>query len=182
MHAGFCTRAWPVGLESRARRRPQGSLPARFLEPRLGLRALPCMKVLRVGFIEPMLALAATKLPVGPAWSYELKFDGYRAIAVRANGRVRLLSRNGKDFTKRFASIARALEALPDDTVIDGEIVAYSDDGRPSFNVLQNHRGAGPELHLYAFDLLTLRGTDLTREPLEERREILRAEVMPLLP
>jgi bifunctional non-homologous end joining protein LigD len=72
-----------------------------------------------------------------------------------------------------------ALEALPDDTVIDGEIVAYGEDRRPSFNVLQNYRGAGPELHLYAFDLLTLRGRDLTRV---RRREILRAEVMRLLP
>jgi len=92
---------------------------------------------------------------------------------------IRLLSRNGKDFTKRFASIARALEALPDDTAIDGEIVAYGEDGRPSFNVLQNHR-AGPELHLYAFDLLTLRGRDLTRETYEVRREILRTKVVPL--
>jgi len=66
--------------------------------------------------------------------------------------------------------------------VIDGEIVAYGSDGRPSFNVLQNHRGAGTELHFYAFDLLTLRGEGLTQEPLERRREILRAEVMPLLP
>src|ERR1700730_12237775 len=54
-------------------------------------------------------------------------------------------------------------------------------DGRPSFNVLQNHR-AGPELHRYAFDLLTLRGADLTREPLEERRELLRTKVIPLFP
>ena len=79
------------------------------------------------------------------------------------------------------ASIARALEALPDDTVIDGEVIAYGDDGRPSFNVLQNFRAA-PELHLYAFDLLTLRGRDLTRKPLEERRKILRDQVMTLLP
>jgi ATP-dependent DNA ligase len=128
-----------------------------------------------------MLALAVTKLPEGPTWTYELTFDGYRALGVKANGRVRLLSRNGKDFAKRFASIAHALAALPDETVIDGEIIAYGDDLRPSFNVLQNRRGAGPELQLYAFDLLTLRGTDLTREPFEERRKILRAEVMPLL-
>ena len=120
----------------------------------------------KVGFVEPMLALAVTKLPEGPTWSYELKFDGYRAIGVKAAGQVRLFSRNGKDFTKRFASIARALEALPDETVIDGEIIAYGDDGRPSFNVLQNYRAA-PELHLYAFDFLTLHGRDLTRKPVE---------------
>ena len=70
----------------------------------------------KIGFVEPMLALAVTKLPEGPVWSYELKFDGYRAIAVKAAGKVRQLSRHGKDFTKRFASIAQALEALPDDT------------------------------------------------------------------
>jgi ATP-dependent DNA ligase len=132
-------------------------------------------------FIEPMLALAVTKLPEGAAWSYELKFDGYRAIGVKAAGRVRLFSRNGKDFTRWFASVARALEALPDDTVVDGEIIAYDTDGRPSFNVLQN-RSAEPDLHLYAFDLLILRGESVIREPLEARREILRAEVMPLLP
>jgi ATP-dependent DNA ligase len=125
----------------------------------------------KIGFIEPMLALAVTKLPEGPDWSYELKFDGYRAFGVKTEGKVRLLSRNGKDFTKRFVSIARALEALPDETVIDGEIIAYDADGRPSFNVLQNHR-AGPELHLFAFDLLTLRGESLMREPLEKRREL----------
>jgi bifunctional non-homologous end joining protein LigD len=136
----------------------------------------------KVGFIEPMLALAVTKLPEGHAWSYELKFDGYRALGVNAIGRVRLLSRNGKDFTARFSSIAKALEGLPNDTVIDGEIVAYGADGRPSFNVLQNHRGAGPELNLYAFDLLMLRGRDLMREPLERRRELLRTKVIPLLP
>ena len=136
----------------------------------------------KVGFIEPMLAVAVTKLPEGPAWSYELKFDGYRALGFKAAGRVRLLSRNGKDFTKRLASIAHALAALPDETVIDGEIIAYGDDLRPSFNVLQNRRGAGPELRLYAFDLLRLRGEALTQEPLERRRELLRTKVMPLLP
>jgi DNA ligase D-like protein (predicted ligase) len=136
----------------------------------------------KVGFIEPMLAVAVTKLPEGPAWTYELKFDGYRALGVKADGKVRLLSRNGKDFTRRFASIAHALEAFPDDTVIDGEIIAYGADGRPSFKVLQNYRSHGPELHLYAFDLLTLRGRGLTREPLERRRELLRTEVMPPLP
>jgi len=64
----------------------------------------------KIGFIEPMLALALRKLHEGPPWSYELKSDGYRALGLKDNGRARLLSRNGMDFTKRFASIARALE------------------------------------------------------------------------
>jgi hypothetical protein len=97
-----------------------------------------------VGFIEPMLALAVTKLPEGPAWAYELKFDGYRALGLKASGRVRILSRNGKDFTKRFASIASALEALPDETMIDGEVIAYGADGRPSFNVCGTIAAPGP--------------------------------------
>jgi ATP-dependent DNA ligase len=67
----------------------------------------------KVGFIEPMLALAVTKLLEGSAWSYELKFDGYRALSVKTNGKVRLLSRNGKDLTRRFAAIAHALEGSP---------------------------------------------------------------------
>ena len=132
--------------------------------------------------VEPMLSLAVAKLPEGPEWIYEVKFDGYRAMGVKLDGRAQLLSRNGKNFTARFASISRALEALPDGTVMDGEIVAYDAAGRPSFNVLQNHLSDQPELHLYAFDLLALQGRDLTSEPLEKRREQLRRKVMPLLP
>jgi hypothetical protein len=70
----------------------------------------------KFGFIEPMLALAVTKLREGPAWSYELKFDGYRAIGVKATGPVRLFSRNGKDSLDGLHR-SRALEALPDGTV-----------------------------------------------------------------
>ena len=61
-----------------------------------------------VGLIEPMLALAVTKLPEEPVWTYELKFDGYRALGIKANGKVRLLSRNGKDFTTRVSRRSRA--------------------------------------------------------------------------
>src|SRR5260370_11735439 len=129
-----------------------------------------------------MLSLAVAKLTEGPEWTYELKFDGYRALGIKRNGRAQLLSRNGKDFTARFSSISRALEALPDETVIDGEIVAYDADGRPSFNVLQNHLSDKPQLRLYAFDLLILRGKDLTHEPLEKRRDLLRSKIMQLLP
>jgi DNA ligase D-like protein (predicted ligase) len=134
------------------------------------------------GFVEPMLSLPVAKLPEGPAWSYELKFDGYRALCAKAAGQIQLLSRNGKNFTQRFTSIARALEKLPDETVIDGEIVAFDSEGRPSFNVLQNHHSRDTELQFYVFDLLILRGKDLTQQPLEKRRELLRTKVMPGLP
>jgi ATP-dependent DNA ligase len=132
-------------------------------------------------FVEPMLCLPVARLPEGPSWSYELKFDGYRAIGTKSGGRVRLLSRNGKDFTRRFASIAEALEALPNETVIDGEVVAFDSAGRPSFNVLQNSLSEAAALHFYVFDLLALRGADLTGLPLEKRRALLRDGVMPLI-
>jgi len=75
-------------------------------------------------FIEPMACLAVAEVPTGSEWEYELKFDGYRAIAFKTRNRVHLASRNGKDFSQRFAELVRPLEPLPDETVIDGEIVA----------------------------------------------------------
>jgi bifunctional non-homologous end joining protein LigD len=98
-------------------------------------------------FIEPMLCLAVPKLPEGPAWQYEVKLDGYRAIAVRTKGGVELWSRNKKDFSRRFPNVARALKPLPAETVLDGEIVAVNGDGHPSFSSLQNFgNGAAPFL------------------------------------
>src|SRR5580704_14402417 len=89
-------------------------------------------------FIEPMLCLAVDKLPEGPAWQYEVKLDGYRAIGVRTKAGVELWSRNKRDFSRRFREVTRSLEGLPADSVLDGEIVAVSDDGKPSFTALQN--------------------------------------------
>ena len=85
-----------------------------------------------------MLCLAVEKLPEGPAWQYELKLDGYRAIGVRTKAGVELWSQNKHDFSRRFPNVARALEALPVETVLDGEIVAVNGDGQPSFSSLQN--------------------------------------------
>jgi bifunctional non-homologous end joining protein LigD len=126
-----------------------------------------------------MNCLAVAKLPVGPAWAYELKLDGYRAVAFKTGDRVQLKSRNGKDFAERYAALARALAALPDETVIDGEIVVLDDSGRPSFNLLQNYASREYTLVFYLFDLLILEGEDLRNEPLEVRRQLLSTEVMP---
>jgi ATP-dependent DNA ligase len=78
-------------------------------------------------FIEPMLCFAADELPEGPAWQYEVKLDGYRAIGVRTKTGVEFWSRNKKDFSGRFPKVCRALEALPAETVVDGEIVALDE-------------------------------------------------------
>jgi ATP-dependent DNA ligase len=152
------------------------------MQPEKGLSMGTDPSVYSARFIEPMLSLAVPKLPEGPEWTYEVKFDGYRTLGIKTVGQVQLRSRNGRNFNARFPSITRALEALPDETVIDGEIVAYDPEGRPSFDVLQNHLSKKPQLHLYVFDLLVLRGKGLTQEPLEKRRKLLRRKVIPLLP
>jgi len=110
-----------------------------------------------------MLLLRSELLPDGPEWLYEVKLDGYRAIAVKAAGKVHLRSRNNKDFNGRYPPIVNALTALPDETVIDGELVALDQEGRPSFNLLQNYRDA--PIFYYVFDVLLLAGRNLTREP-----------------
>jgi hypothetical protein len=90
---------------------------------------------LTASFIAPMLLLRTDVLPNDAArWLYELKFDGYRAIAFKTGGTVFLRSRNNKDFTVRYPAVVRGLGGLPDETVIDGEVVAFDEDGRPSFN------------------------------------------------
>jgi bifunctional non-homologous end joining protein LigD len=124
-------------------------------------------------FVEPVLLQSTTRLPEGPDWQYELKLDGYRAIAFKTGGRVHLRSRNDNDFSTRFAGIVRALEILPGDTIIDGEVVALDSQGKPSFNLLQNHGSAAVTLVYFAFDLLMLTGVDLKGEPLTKRRELL---------
>jgi ATP-dependent DNA ligase len=135
-----------------------------------------------IRFVEPMQCLALAKLPEGPDWEYEIKLDGYRALGIRSAGRVGVMSRNGNNFSARFPSVARALSKLPDETVVDGEIVALDETGRPSFNVLQNHNHSAMPLQFYAFDLLYLAGANLRDRPLDERRELLRSKVMPAMP
>jgi DNA ligase D-like protein (predicted ligase) len=131
-------------------------------------------------FIEPMLLLAAETLPEGLGWTYELKLDGYRAIGVKTDGEIRLRSRNDKDFNRKYPTIVLALAALPDDTVVDGEVVALDEAGRPSFNALQNG-SAGATIVYYLFDVMVLGGRNVMGETLATRRELLSREVLPLL-
>ena len=124
-------------------------------------------------FIEPMYARAVQKLPDSAEWFYEIKLDGYRALASNGSSGVRIWSRRGNRFTTQFPRIARACERLPTETLIDGEIVAVDDDGRVSFNLLQHHRSKAHAIQFYAFDLLVYRGKSLVKVPLEVRREML---------
>lgn len=135
----------------------------------------------RATFIEPMLLLPKQDLQGGGGWLHELKFDGFRAIAFKSGGKVGLRSRNNKDFNAKYPAIVKALAGLPDETVIDGEIVALDESGRPSFNALQNYRSSQTPLLYYVFDLMMLAGKDVMHEPLSHRRELLEAQVLPKL-
>ena len=121
---------------------------------------------------EPMLATVASSLPDGEGWSFEPKWDGYRTIVTVAGGVASLRSRNGHDLTERFGELARAVARTlgSPSAVLDAEVCALGDDGRPSFSLLQ---GGGGKLTLVVFDLLELDGTALVREPLTHRRRLL---------
>jgi ATP-dependent DNA ligase len=105
-----------------------------------------------------MLVLPVEALPEGAKWAYELKLDGYRALAVKTAGKVHLRSRNNNDFNAKYPGVAQALAALPEETVVDGEVVALDEAGRPSFNGLQNYGSATAPIFFYAFDVLILGG------------------------
>ena len=125
-------------------------------------------------FIEPMAALRVPDLPVGD-WLYELKFDGYRALAFKAGKEVRLISRNRTNFGNDYPQLIDALKSLAaKSATIDGEITALDDQGRSSFQLLQAYgKAKQTPLVYYAFDLLFLDGMDLRTRPLIERRKLL---------
>ena len=141
--------------------------------------------------VTPMLAVLGNALPAGTDWLYEVKWDGYRAICFIDGGKVRMLSRRGNKLEKQFASIAEAL--LPavkaDSAIIDGEVVALDDNGKPSFQHLQNLTGFGtkpalkgvapPPLNFFAFDLLYLNSYDLRKAALIDRRHLLSSILLP---
>ena len=135
-------------------------------------------KKTKASFIEPMLLLRSETLPDGAEWLIELKLDGYRALGIKSGGRLQLRSRNNNDFNNRYPAIVKALSPLPDETIVDGEVVAFDESGRPSFNLLQNYGSSGVPIFYYAFDLLMLSGQDLMHEPLVKRRKLLEEKVL----
>jgi bifunctional non-homologous end joining protein LigD len=125
------------------------------------------------GEYRPMLATQEERIPRGEGWTFEVKFDGYRAIAYIRGGECKLVSRNGNDLTQRFPDIARALvkAVRSPNAVVDGEVTRIDPDGRTSFSELQ--QGSG-QLVYYAFDLLELDGRPLVDLPLHERKDRLK--------
>src|SRR3954471_8075092 len=118
-------------------------------------------------FIQPMQPELVTKLPTGPDWQYELKWDGYRAVAVKNGLEVKLISRNHKSLTADFPTIVRQLSKLSaDEAVLDGELVAFDKEGRPSFQLMQNSSRAKRSVAFIAFDLLNLNGRSTLLLPL----------------
>lgn len=134
-------------------------------------------RALKQDRFTPQLATLTDRVPDGD-WFYEIKFDGYRLLAHFEDGRVRLITRNGKDWSDRFPALTGALNALKiDNAVLDGEVVALMDDGVSSFRALQEALSEGDTdaLVYQVFDLPALNGQDLSEVPNRERKATLRA-------
>jgi bifunctional non-homologous end joining protein LigD len=136
--------------------------------------------------LEPMLATASPTVPTGDDWAFEIKWDGIRALAYVARDGLRLSARRGSDHTPRYPELASLPEELGHEAILDAEIVAFDEEGRPSFQRLQRRMGLTTEATirmrsretpatLVAFDLLWLDGRSLVQEPYEARREALMA-------
>lgn len=127
---------------------------------------------LPLGAIRPCAPTRVLRPPSGDGWTHEVKADGYRIIARRDAGEVRLLSRPGRDWTRAFPRIARALGSLPRDVILDGEAIVLDANGHPDFHALRGRERRNALL--LAFDCLAADGVDLRRAPIEERRGVLR--------
>jgi bifunctional non-homologous end joining protein LigD len=129
-----------------------------------------------------MLLVRTEKLPEDTTrWAYQLKLDGYRAIAFKTGGKVHLRTRNDNSFNDRYPAVVRGLARLPNETVIDGELLALDEDGRPSFSALQNYGSLTTPVIYYVFDVMVVSGRDVMANTLEERREHLERTVLPTL-
>jgi bifunctional non-homologous end joining protein LigD len=139
--------------------------------------------------IHPMLATPVAKAFDDSDWLFEIKWDGYRAVAFIDDGRVRLVSRNQNDLTAQFAELGRLPQFVSAQrAILDGEIVALDDEGRPSFSLMQQRTGFHPgkrslqrregvPVIYYAFDLLYLDGLDLRHVALEQRKQLLKDQI-----
>jgi bifunctional non-homologous end joining protein LigD len=132
---------------------------------RLGPRRSPA------SFIEPCQPIGAANPPSGAGWIHEIKHDGYRLMARRDGASIRLLTRNGNNWSELFPAVAAAVSLLVvRSCLIDGEVVVCSENGLAVFDLLRRGERVKQNAHLIAFDLLQLDGRDLMREPIQERK------------
>jgi bifunctional non-homologous end joining protein LigD len=130
----------------------------------------------RLKFVEPMKASVAAPPPNDGQWLYEVKFDGFRVLAIKDEKKVELWSRNEKPLNKRFPEVAKAVSRLSvKRCVLDGEVCALNAEGKSSFQLLQNAGEACPQVVYYVFDILWEEGRDLRELPLLERKSKLEA-------
>jgi bifunctional non-homologous end joining protein LigD len=127
----------------------------------------------RASFIEPCLPSPADKPPSGAHWIHEIKHNGYRLMARRDSGGIRLLTRRGHDWAARYPLVVEAVNHFKVRSCLtDGEVVCCDERGSAAFQLLR-HRRNEPQAFLYGFDLLELNGTDLRNEPIEVRKATL---------
>ncbi|MGA8699258.1 MAG: DNA ligase, partial [Xanthobacteraceae bacterium] len=126
-----------------------------------------------LGIIEPCLPSPAKAPPSGPGWLHEIKHDGFRILARRDSAGVRLITRNGNDFTSRFPLAVDAVTRLPAHSfLLDGEAIVTNERGLAVFDLIRLQRH-GKDAVLIAFDLIELEGEDLRRTPIEQRKRTL---------
>ena len=146
--------------------------------PELSVASLPnAVQIATAPTIKPQLATATEVVPVGDGWLHEIKFDGYRLMCYLHKGHVRLITRGGHDWTSKYREVADALAKLKvNSAVLDGELIAFDDKGRPTFNAMQNatRRAGSRRLELHLFDVPYCDGYDLRRTPLVDRKTLLK--------
>jgi bifunctional non-homologous end joining protein LigD len=155
------------------------------ISPREVARLTGARRAPQPGAFKPQLAVLVADVPKGDEWLHELKFDGYRMLAFLEKGKVRLVTRNGNDWTKKFPTLAAELASLPTKTaILDGEVVSLTEEGLSNFQQLQNlvKRGNDDRIVYYLFDLPHCLGYNLTKTPLVERKELLARVVRAAFP
>jgi bifunctional non-homologous end joining protein LigD len=176
---GFPKREWQSHKPAAARgggKTRIGSGPRPVSLPATALEGVPRSPMPHA--VQPMLASPVEQPFDRPGWLFEVKWDGYRAIAEIEGGRVRLYSRNRLDFNERYPPVVGSLAQLGHDAVLDGEVVVLDEHGEAHFQLLQQYQKTGEGvLAYYVFDLLYLDGHDLRSLPLRRRKELLAALV-----
>ncbi|MCA9293350.1 MAG: DNA ligase D, partial [Phycisphaerales bacterium] len=174
-------RVWKDGKAQEGKARAERASAPR-VQSRLDPSGLPGAEAAKMPkTVKPQLCTAQSAPPIGDEWVHELKYDGYRLMARLEGGKVTLLTRNGHDWTDRFAPVAKALGRLAiKDAILDGEVCVLDARGLPSFGALQRSldRRDRSGFVYYVFDVLYARGHDLMRTPLVERKGYLERVLM----